>query len=80
MSEKTGAEMFGEPVKGEAVRDPSLAAADKREAAEMQMRIEACAGCGRLWLHSLASGHGDKAQRQADGLYWHHSCFTRRPR
>ncbi len=78
MKEKTGEEMFGAPVPGEAVRASELESADRREAAEAEQRLEACEGCGRIWRHSLSSGHGSKTRIQADGLYWHDSCFARR--
>ncbi len=79
-AEQEAAELFGDVAPGSPVRASELEAADKREADERTQRAGACAACGRIWLHSLASGHGDKARRQADGQFWHNSCWTRRPR
>lgn len=72
-----GEAMFGVVLPGEAVRASELQAADLREAVEEEQRARACEGCGRIWLHTLADGHGQQTQRQRDGYWWHISCYRR---
>lgn len=68
---------FGAP--GGAVPGPSRFSrlADAREASE---RAEVCEACGRLWRHTLSTGHGWRTARQADGRWWHPGCYARRAR
>jgi hypothetical protein len=73
MREKTGEEMFGAAVPGEAVESTFGRAADRREAEAAERSAQYCAGCGRLWRHDLGSGHGERTQRY-DGAWWHRSC------
>jgi hypothetical protein len=72
--------MFGPPnPPGSSVRPTFVEHADKREADERAQRKEACEGCGRIWRHSLSSGHGWRTVRKPDGRWWHTSCWDRRP-